>query len=330
MKKKIVSLLLVAFALTFAGCSSNDEKENKKDTVNQESEVESEEEIMNNNEEAKEAIEESIADSEAMETEEEIVEETKVIEPCQEILDAEFSDLIFQIDDFVIKFDPYESVEDFVKHIPEGYSIDVETNMLVSDHDQQTAKVYKGDVETGEYVFAFSATNFSDGTVDFGDLKMRSLGFNQNYSGSIFIAKGISILNSYDYSQDERFSYENIEQTIQDWGAVKIDTFAMEDEDLGQKTSAYCDYDGLKYNVIGIGDQGTILNTWGAKAMIEFPRYYITFEIDKTTRQSMARIDYSWTPAVSGWVLPSDYEDVIDCVTFEDANAGATTTEEED
>ena len=214
-------------------------------------------------------------------------------EPTEEILSADFTDFKFQVDDVVFQTKTQMTVEEFIGQFPEGeYVVSKYNTSDASFTEQPLDKLVKIDGIEGyhiqnkkydnSYCVHITAENKSDSVCELKDCMVTSIELNRFYIGTIYFAKGIPYYNDPSIHSDERFSYENIDDTFAGYGLETMDEntylFSQADETqfAGRQLSVTC-IDGLSFEIVAYGDM--------YKDNLICPAHYmLIFTIDPDTR----------------------------------------------
>lgn len=300
MKKKFLLFALAAMmCLNFTACGSETEEEEKetktkKESV-QEEEKESEETEESSEAEAVSEVSEETSE-EVVETPEEVIDPMYVhYEPMQEILDADFTDFKFQVDDTIYTVVHNMSFAEFLLQVPERYqmydqkkNIQIDENRLLEPDKGFVVAFYnteKGD----DCAFSVYVVNETESTISIKDATVWYMQFPFTYEGDCYAPKGI-VLNKSRYSQnpvkiseDERFTFSTMKDTLASWGIPEIENIKALDDYAGQNFVAYVNQNDLVYHIFVLDEHPEISLVQGNKAMIRFDRYEIKFTISKET-----------------------------------------------
>ena len=136
-------------------------------------------------------------------------------DPTEEILNAKFTDFVFQIDDILITYNYTQTVTDFIAQFdPETYEIDGNLSALLTKNSRTYFSIYntKQPSEKGKEkskVMSVTVKNDFEETTTVDKCSTFWPDFNLKYEGSIYFAKGIPF-NLEDIQNDDNYSFGKI------------------------------------------------------------------------------------------------------------------------
>lgn len=325
MKKKSLLLLMTAllcFQLTACGDEGETEEKESKVKTEESKEVTESKDSESENEETKDAQE---IDS-AEETVEEVVEEAEEeldpmlvhYEPMQEILDADFTDFKFQVDDTVYTLAYGMTFEELLQQVPDRYQIydanksyQIDENRLLEPSKGFSVSFLNSEKED-DLAFWVEVVNETEETIAIKDCVVMGMDFPGYYEGDCYAAKGILLnksrksQNPVRMEQDESFNFSTMKDILASWGIPEVENFAAMKEFLGQKYVAYVNTNGITYEIFALDDHPTVITVQGNKAMLKYTEYEIKFTISKETN-NLSNVQFKRGTLATSWVNPEDY-----------------------
>lgn len=274
---KVLMVMLSAMMIFILyGCGdsdSKDERRERKDKEKNESTIKSffEEELNEKVKEESYLVDESDSADYTWNDESVVAEEE--IEPLPEIMEADFTDMMVQVDDFIIKFDGTKTLAEYVELLPEGYVAEFDREIATLNELVNYGTgigIYKGtSIDNQEnYIGSIGSGLYCPsetvrlGTLPCGDISI----YPRTYSGKIYLAGGFCVS---DIDTDERFSFDNIKDTLDGMGMVGFHySPTWQDlEELQEKAKQnnenvifYFTEDDLDYEIYSFNEDGDIFS----------------------------------------------------------------------
>lgn len=296
MRKKIISIGIIAVMslMTFVGCGKSEEEKTAEQLgISTEEYKDMNEAVTEYLEDESEAFEEHLKEAKQSETEE---AQLPKYEAKEEIVNADFRDFKFQLDDTIFVVTLGETLENFMSQFDEDkYSWcdsdhkEINLNKLVTNQDYYEDVYLVNKNDSQKFILGINVRNEGIETCELSQAVLYSFNLSKKYKGSIYFPKGIP----YDIEllqSDSNFSYENIAAYLDSFGFEsdnQTDNRWMEKEDCG-KVIIGKDDTGMTYTITAFGDESEYLVseriTMGEQKMVDRPYYVIRFEIDPETR----------------------------------------------
>lgn len=229
MKRKFLVLGLV-FTLSFTslcGCGKDDDSDKHHESSDTET---------SSQDGSYEGYSGEESDSEACDSDEDSDNAlSDYVAPTQEILDADFTDFKFQIEDTVVTLKPGDTVEELMDQLSDDFYLnvsdegDITTSWLVGGEEQVVPHLMWSNGDRSFIAFILWVDNLSSDDCELGECIITSFHLEGSEHGNTYLAKGIP----YDVPGDDRLSYENIKDTLEEFGA----------QDNGDEL--YLNYDGI-------------------------------------------------------------------------------------
>ncbi len=316
MKKKSLLLLMTAllcFQLTACGDEGETEEKESKVKTEESKEVEESKDSESENEETKDAQETDATEK----TVEEVVEEAPAYYlPKQEIIDAEFLDFKFQVDDDIIEWPVNMTLGEYMETLPEYYHItdgkkDITPDRLIEPGEGMSV-YFTSHEKASDAGFYAVVRNFTEQTTSIKDCPVVYLSLVAVYEGDVYLAKGVPANmsvnreNPLKLSEDERFTFANVRATMESFGIPEKGGERLDDH-CGEYYCCFTSNNDLEYNIYCLRPEGAwICNVQGAKVMIHYPCFRFYFELSKET--GTVKRFYGTTEYVTtSWVNPEDY-----------------------
>ena len=226
------------------------------------------------------------ADDEEDEEDDDYSSTTGDIEPSQEILKADFTDFKFQIEDSVVTLKSGDTVEEFVNQLSDNFYLydtyegKVATSRLVDGEEYDYLTLFWDDGDRSSKVMYLDVRNMSDDDCELKDCIITDFEFNDYDGRNIYFAKGIPLSTP----ADDRFSYDNIKDTLEDLGVEESDDdlyygYGVDVSDYAGRVVLDESSDSFNYCIYVFGEDPC---SYDSEA---YPAYRIEISIDKNTRE---------------------------------------------
>ena len=236
--------------------------------------------------------------------------------PTKEIEEANFNDFKFQVDDVVFEART-ATVEDFMKQFPSDKYYLAQYNTSGGAYDEVAMdrlqevngvgesfyivnkEIYATDTfRNGTFGLCIVVENPNEAVTELKDCVVTNFELNRDYVGSIYAPKGIPLYDNELIQSDERFSYENINETFAGYGleivdAETYDYLGRDEVQYAGKQLLVPGKDGLSYRVIGYDSNVTELT-------ISPAMFWVSFTIDPDTKMC-SQTEYYFSGDVEGF-----------------------------